>query len=109
MILQATEACGKPALVIPHASGTHAQAVSESAALMETLGSEPAIFPLKPWTGHTIGASGLLETAIISSRLKLGPSAATPSELNLPPASTVFKIASAMGGKHSLIALQSPS
>jgi 3-oxoacyl-[acyl-carrier-protein] synthase II len=109
MIRKAADGCGTPALVIPHASGTHAQAISESAALEETLGSEPRILAMKAWTGHTIGASGLLETAILASGLEPGPSDSHRSELKLPANSIAFKIASAMGGKHSLVALQSPS
>jgi 3-oxoacyl-[acyl-carrier-protein] synthase II len=105
MIRQAADAFGRPSLVVPHASGTHAQAISESAAIEETLASSPAVLPIKAWTGHTIGASGLLETAIIASFLP----GSTPSRWNLSPASKIFKIASAMGGKHSLLALQYPS
>jgi len=109
MIYQAIQACGRPALLIPHASGTHAQAISEPAALRETLGAESNTLPLKSWTGHTIGASGLLETSIIASALNHDSPKSGPPQLNLPPASTIFKIASAMGGKHSLVALQSPA
>ena len=109
MIRQAIEECGEPALMIPHASGTHAQAASEPVALKETLGSNYQALALKAWTGHTIGASGLLETAIIASALNQAPPPIKLPELNLPPAAKVFKIASAMGGKHSLIALQSAS
>jgi 3-oxoacyl-[acyl-carrier-protein] synthase II len=109
MIRQAIQNCGIPELIIPHASGTHAQAISEPAALQDTLAAGCHTLPLKSWTGHTIGASGLLETAIIVSSMKRDPLMARPSPFNLPPASKVFKIASAMGGKHSLIALQSPA
>jgi 3-oxoacyl-[acyl-carrier-protein] synthase II len=100
MIRQAIDLCGTPDLVIPHASGTQAQAISEPAALKETLGPDCVMLPMKSWTGHTIGASGLLETAIIAS---------SPPCLDLSAASKVFKIASAMGGKHSLVAIQLPS
>jgi 3-oxoacyl-[acyl-carrier-protein] synthase II len=103
MIREASDAHGAPALVIPHASGTHAQAISESAAITQSLESAPQVMPLKAWTGHTIGASGLLETAIIASLLEPGTKG-----LNLPASSKIFKVASAMGGKHSLIVLQSP-
>ncbi|MFC7337113.1 beta-ketoacyl synthase N-terminal-like domain-containing protein [Haloferula chungangensis] len=108
MIRQAMDSWGRPALVVPHASGTHAQAISEPAALVETIGPDCSTLPLKAWTGHTIGASGLLEASIIASSMTHDASPSSP-ELNLPPSSRVFKIASAMGGKHSLIALQSPS
>lgn len=108
MIGQAIATGGTPSLVIPHASGTHAQAISEPAAILETLGPDCRILPLKSWTGHTIGASGLLETAIIASALSREPTFATSPKMKLPAASRVFKIASAMGGKHSLVTLQSP-
>ncbi|MEM1085601.1 MAG: beta-ketoacyl synthase N-terminal-like domain-containing protein [Verrucomicrobiota bacterium] len=96
ILTKAIELHGKPDRIIPHASGTHAQSLSEPLAIHQAASNLPPLEPMKPWTGHTVGASGLLETAILASQ-------------DHPPASLVFKIASSMGGKHSLIALRLPS
>jgi 3-oxoacyl-[acyl-carrier-protein] synthase II len=76
--------------------------------------------PIKPYTGHGIGGGGLLETAILAAFMRGGelplplPGLSCPEGLDmtsgdLSSAATVFKLASALGGKNSLIALQAPS
>lgn len=108
---------GPPDVICPHASGTASHASLEPAALIEGLGEGTAVCLLKPHTGHGIGGGGLLETAILAAFLRdheLPPAIAglaCPAGLamtagKLPPAATVFKLASALGGKNSLIALQ---
>ncbi|MGB6221108.1 beta-ketoacyl synthase N-terminal-like domain-containing protein [Haloferula sp.] len=109
MIREAADALGNPCLVIPHASGTRSQAISETSAIRATLGADTIMLPLKAWTGHTVGASGLLETAIIASQLNCPQASPSIFPTSPPPGSSLLKIASAMGGKHSLVALQSPS
>jgi 3-oxoacyl-[acyl-carrier-protein] synthase II len=115
----AREKFGTPAALCPHASGTASHAVLEPAAILGSLGSGARICPLKPFTGHGIGGGGLLETALLAAFLRkcqlppVLPGLTCPAGLamtpgTLPPAATVFKLASALGGKNSLIALQAP-
>lgn len=107
MIQQAIDSDGMPDLIVPHASGTRAQATSEPAAIQATDAAGCLLLPFKSSTGHTIGASGLLETAMIAALLRQGSSPVGKEEL--PKHSRVFKIASAMGGKHSLVSIESAS
>lgn len=115
----AREKFGPPTALCPHASGTAAHAVLEPAAILHALGPGTRICPLKPWTGHGIGGGGLLETVLLAAFLRecqIPPVRAgltCPAGLDmtpgtLPPSATVFKLASALGGKNSLIALQAP-
>ncbi len=112
------------AAVCPHASGTLLHGKAELAALRESLPREQTIslHPLKPYTGHTVGASGVLDAVIIAHYLrqqKLPPNlpGLTPpgepfdlSSNRLPSSgSTVLKIAVGMGGHNSVIAMRSPS
>jgi 3-oxoacyl-[acyl-carrier-protein] synthase II len=107
--------------VCPHASGTHLHSVAEECALRNALQPQHPIslHPLKPFTGHTVGASGALDTAILSHYLRnkqLPPNL----DLTLPPApftlpqesisaeGTILKKAVGMGGHKSLIALRPP-
>ncbi|WP_367874346.1 beta-ketoacyl synthase N-terminal-like domain-containing protein [Luteolibacter sp. Populi] len=119
LLTKAREKFGAPAALCPHASGTAAHALLEPAAIRQALGEGTLLCPLKPWTGHGIGGGGLLETAILTAFLRdkrLPPALAglicppglamTPGAL--PSAARIFKLASALGGKNSLIALQAP-
>ena len=110
---------GEPDLLVPHASGTASHATLEPRAIVSALGEGTPVCPLKPWTGHGIGGGGLLETAILAAFLrgKLAlpaltgltcPPGLTMTPGKLPSSATVFKLASALGGKNSLIALQAP-
>lgn len=110
---------GTPALIVPHASGTASHAALEPAAIRAALGGDIPICPLKPWTGHGIGGGGLLETVILAALTrswetpKPPPGLTSPASLSmtpgrLPSCHTAFKLASALGGKNSLIALQAP-
>lgn len=108
---------GNPVAVCPHASGTAVQAVAETQAVSRAFRSAPALLPLKPFTGHTIGASGLLELAILASFLQqhrlppVLPGLHCPAALGFPAAGTsgmVFKVAAAMGGRNSLAAIAPP-
>ena len=115
----AREKFGAPAALCPHASGTASHAVLEPAAILRALGPGTRICPLKPATGHGIGGGGLLETALLAAFMRKCqlppalPGLTCPAGLvmtpgTLPPSATVFKLASALGGKNSLIALQAP-
>lgn len=94
----------RPSLIIPHASGTTAPAETEPEAIHTAFPGVPML-PLKPWTGHAVAASGLIETVLAADFLR---SATTP-QLPLPHGSTVLKLGSALGGKHSVITLQNTS
>ncbi|MFD0894663.1 hypothetical protein KBB96_05410 [Luteolibacter ambystomatis] len=112
---------GDPAALCPHATGTAVHAVAEPAALIRAFESThlPTLHFLKPFTGHTIGASGLLETAILAAFLqqkKLPPNPrglATPPDFIAPDTAldadgTVFKLSHSMGGHNALLVLSPP-
>jgi len=94
-----------PDAIVPHASGTPALAEREPASVRAALGPDLPQHPLKPWTGHTIGASGLLETVLAVDCLR----ERRPLPGSARPPSLLCKIASALGGKHSIVVLRSPS
>lgn len=112
--------------ICPHATGTAAHRVSESASLAGAFGFSPAFLSpvpslhiLKPFTGHTLGASGLVDAALLAGFLRLGslppnlPGLATPSPgWDLPtkskairPGQSVLKIAAGMGGHNAALLL----
>jgi 3-oxoacyl-[acyl-carrier-protein] synthase II len=108
----------------PHATGTLASARAESAALRRVFADRPpTLHLLKPFTGHALGASGALDTAILSDHLARGllppnlPSLTPPdSRFDLPdsarpidPDGVVLKLSSGMGGRNAVIALASPA
>lgn len=120
LLREAAAAFGPPAVLCPHASGTASHAHLEPAAIRSGLGAGTKLCLLKPFTGHGIGGGGLLETAILAAFLHGGKlpdplgGMHRPPDLplrpgKLSPSDTVFKLASALGGKNSLIALQAPS
>jgi 3-oxoacyl-[acyl-carrier-protein] synthase II len=119
LLEQAVEKLGQPAALCPHASGTASHATLEPAAIRAALDDGTVLCPLKPHTGHGIGGGGLLETVVLAAFLRdtrlppLLPLLTCPAGLTmtspaLSPGATVFKLASALGGKNSLIALQAP-
>ncbi|MFC5051657.1 beta-ketoacyl synthase N-terminal-like domain-containing protein [Rubritalea spongiae] len=107
--------------ICPHASGTHLHSIAEEQALKDALKptSPISLHPLKPFTGHTVGASGALDTAILAHYLR---NHKLPPNLHLtqpnPPftlpqktsaaSGTILKIAVGMGGHNSVIALRPP-
>ena len=107
--------------VCPHASGTALHAKAEQTALVEALQpeNEVSLHPLKPFTGHTVGASGALDTAILAHYLRKKklphnlPNLTSPDAPFSVPAeslpfenSSLLKIAVGMGGHNSVIAMQ---
>lgn len=117
LLEQAAGKFGRPVALCPHASGTATHAILEPAAILAALGDGMPLCPLKPYTGHGIGGGGLLETVILASFLRetrlppplphlTCPAGVTMTAPALFPGATVFKLASALGGKNSLIALQ---
>ncbi|MCP5535213.1 MAG: hypothetical protein H7A51_03140 [Akkermansiaceae bacterium] len=112
------------AAICPHASGTLLHGKAELAALRAALPDDQRIslHPLKPFTGHTVGASGILDVAILARFLRDRqlppnlPDNTSPDEpFTLAPnklaaeGSTLLKIAVGMGGHNSIISLRSPS
>lgn len=104
----------KPDCICPHATGTPSCAVSEWNALIQTYGeSIPPILFLKPFTGHTLGASGLLDVVLLQAALlrevlprNLHPIAESQSLTpRIPPNSRALKIAAAMGGHNCAVML----
>ena len=112
------------AAICPHASGTLMHGIAELAALRAAIPDEHGIslHPLKPFTGHTVGASGVLDCGILAAYLREQqlppnlpgntspgkPFSLSPAKLS-PDGSTILKIAVGMGGHNSIISLRSPS
>lgn len=119
------KASGEPgiAAICPHASGTLLHGKAELAALRNALPEDltVSLHPLKPFTGHTVGASGVLDSAILARFLRdqqLPPNlpdntcpgkpfTLTPRSLS-DGGSTILKIAVGMGGHNSIVSLRSP-
>ena len=110
--------------ICPHASGTkaHGQAEHEAIRLvLQQRGSAPAsVHLLKPFTGHSLGANGALDCAILHAFFAAGQIPPNLpglhgecAEISLPaipePAShrTVLKLSGGMGGRNSLLAMSS--
>lgn len=108
---------GAPSAVCPHATGTAVQAVADPAALRRCFpDTRPTLHLLKPFTGHTIGASGLLESVILARFLKdrqlppNRPHLYSPRDFHLPElaieaAGPIYKLSHGMGGHNSLLVL----
>jgi len=127
-IAQSLDASGQPAIahICPHASGTPTSRDSEAATFGSLYPNDadthpPSLHLLKPFTGHTIGASGGIETAILTAFLRqavlppnLPDTTAPPNSHHpipnnaIPATGTILKIASSMGGHHSALTLTPP-
>lgn len=111
---------GQPAALCPHATGTAVQAQADPATLARGFPeTRPTLHLLKPLVGHTIGASGLLESVILARFLQdrqLPPNLAdlhAPAGFELPhrpldATGPVFKLAHGMGGHNALLVLSPP-
>ncbi|MGB0291533.1 MAG: beta-ketoacyl synthase N-terminal-like domain-containing protein [Luteolibacter sp.] len=104
----------EPTAVCPHATGTAVQAKADPAILTNALSSRPSLHLLKPYLGHAIGASGLLESAVMAEFLRVGqlppnlPDLHAPAGFELPDKVTqaegpVAKISHGMGGHNALL------
>lgn len=113
--------CGEnPVAISPHATGTLVQAVAEPASFQRAFpDAEPSLHLLKPFTGHTIGASGLLESVVLARFLeeeKLPPNLSglhAPVGFHLPEESLdargpLYKLSHGMGGHNALLVLSPP-
>ncbi len=106
-----------PSAVCPHATGTSVQAAADPAAMNRAFpGQKPSLHLMKPYVGHTIGASGLLESVMIAQFLEsreFPPNLQglhapdgydVPSEIR-PATGPIAKLSHAMGGHNSLLAM----
>lgn len=105
----------RPAAVCPHATGTAVQAAADPAALTGVYpDGGPSLHLLKPYLGHTIGASGLLESVVLASFLRVHqlppnrPGLYAPPGFALPDRSieargAVAKLSHGMGGHNALL------
>lgn len=91
LLATARDTHGAPDFIIPHASGTASNLEVESHAIAEVFDSGLPTISYKSRTGHGIGASGLLELVLACANI--------PSHSSAP---SFFKLASALGGRHSL-------
>ena len=109
--------------ICPHASGTLLHGKAELAALRAALPdhAQVSLHPLKPYTGHTVGANGILDCALLTSFMGQGglpPNIAGNTDPGPPfimdaqalpsEETTVLKIAVGMGGHNSIVAFKSP-
>ncbi len=101
-----------PDLICPHATGTLNNCVAESNALRAVYENMPPLILMKPLTGHTLGASGLLDVALLVGSLPEVPgnlpglTGVTDQACGLKPEAVVIKIASGMGGHNAAVALR---
>jgi 3-oxoacyl-[acyl-carrier-protein] synthase II len=117
LIDRATSVVGNCESVCPHATGTAVQAMADPATLRKSsISPQASLHLLKPYIGHTIGASGLLESVILAEFLKGGmlppnltglyvPEGFHIPESSVPATSSVFKLSHGMGGHNALLVL----
>lgn len=104
----------------PHATGTENSARVEPAAIQRAWGArEVPLLPFKPHTGHTLGASGLLDVALLAACMQDGwlptgiPGLTPPAcglrlveqPLAVKSGDRVLKLASGMGGHNAAVSL----
>lgn len=117
-LFEAAAACGlRPSAVCPHATGTAVQCAADPAALRRALPETTvSLHLLKPMLGHTIGASGMLESVILAGFLARGllppnvPGLHEPAGFHLPTAAIravgpAAKLSHGMGGHNALLVL----
>ncbi len=108
----------RPVAVCPHATGTAVQSAADPAALARVFtDARPSLHLIKPFLGHTIGASGMLESVILSCFLRSGrlppnlPGLHAPDAFMLSPQSLaatgpVAKLSHGMGGHNAVLVLK---
>ncbi|WP_411826404.1 beta-ketoacyl synthase N-terminal-like domain-containing protein [Luteolibacter sp. AS25] len=121
LLKKAVEICGKPGAICPHATGTAIQARSERMFYsQENFPEGGTMHLLKPFIGHTVGASGLLESAIL---LRFMSDSKLPPNLEgtvgtggwnvfseaIPCVGPVFKLAHGMGGHNAVAVFETTS
>lgn len=109
--------------ICPHASGTLAHGMAEQHALATVFGNDRhpsvSLHFMKPFAGHSLGACGALDSALLCAFLReqrLPPNLAglstpntdrfgAPAEsLAFDPSTCLLKIAAGMGGRNTLVA-----
>lgn len=118
LVRDAIDLSGTPAAVCPHATGTRVQARAERGFLAKLAGdAAPSLHFLKPYVGHTIGCSGLLESVILLRYMAASllppnlPGTTAVEGMHAPVAAVpcdgpVFKLAHGMGGHNALAVFQ---
>ena len=110
-----------PTRICTHTTGTRVHAVSELNGIRAAFSGAcgvPALLPLKPLTGHTLGASGLLDVALLAGAMRAGEVPGCASHLSAPKGlmlasepwkpgfgERILKIASGMGGHNAAVLL----
>lgn len=104
----------------PHATGTANHARVEPPAILNALaGSAVPLLPLKPYTGHALGASGLLDVVLLGACMReswlpavlpgvMPPACGLPlvgEVLKVKSGDRVVKLASGMGGHNAVVSL----
>ena len=122
-LLRSVTGAEVPALICTHTTGTRVHAVSELNGIREAFAAHSGIplLPLKPLTGHTLGASGLLDVALLAGALRAGEIPAAAAHLSAPAGfglatqarpleagSRILKVASGMGGHNAAVLLGRP-
>ena len=94
-----------PLTVCPHASGTAGNALSERNALELVFGRDslPDLRMMKPWTGHAIGGSGILELALMLAFVREGSLPPNPGWVSSPCGGAVPAAETALEGERLLV------
>jgi 3-oxoacyl-[acyl-carrier-protein] synthase II len=101
-----------PALICPHATGTQNHTQAETSAFRAAYTDMPPLLLLKPLTGHTLGACGLLDIALIASALPNLPgnldslSGVSAEPFQMRSGDEILKIASGMGGHNAAVSIR---
>ena len=112
--------------ICPHASGTKAHGHAEYEAIRAVLqkrgSGQASVHLLKPFTGHSLGANGALDCALLHKFFSAGQLPPNLpglhggcAEIRLPSTAepvcgrTVLKLSGGMGGRNSLLAMKSQS
>lgn len=109
----------KPLSVCPHATGTAVQKAADPAALVRSFqgAGMPALHLLKPFLGHAIGASGLLETAVLAGFMRgnllppnmpglFVPEGFSMPDQAVPAVGSIAKLSHGMGGHNALLVME---
>jgi 3-oxoacyl-[acyl-carrier-protein] synthase II len=113
LLANAVRGAGAPAAICPHATGTKIQARAERAFFGSLPQNGTTLHLLKPYFGHTVGASGLLESAVLVRFMQdcllppnlpgtLGAAGLEAPTDPIACTGSVFKLAHGMGGHNAL-------
>lgn len=97
-------------LIKLQAAGSVTNDAAELDALSDMFSPLPALLSLKAWLGHTLGAAGAAEIALLTACLEAGewPAAESPRLVAAPPPRCRHVLATILGfgGGHAAVALQ---